>query len=152
MADTLHYLTKVLETVAGEEEAEAFFSTVGSDVGHIIYNQYASQLEKECPNGEILPDVLIDLEKRVGGAFRLIEKDENRIVLENSACPFGEKVQGTRSVCMMTSNIFGHVTSNCKGYAKVNLEKTIARGDGLCRVSVSFNDDATPGLEYFADD
>ncbi|WP_323785428.1 methanogen output domain 1-containing protein [Thalassovita sp.] len=152
MADTLHHLTKVLETVAGVEEAEAFFSTVGSNVGHIIYDEYASQLEKECSNGEILPKVLIELENRAGGDFRLIEMDENRIVLENTTCPFGAKVNGTRSACMVTSNIVGHLASNCKGYAKVILEKTIARGDGMCRVSVSFNDDITPGLEYFADD
>ena len=32
-------------------------------------------------------------------------------------------------MCMMTSNVFGHIAAENVGYAKVELQETIARGD-----------------------
>ena len=38
-----------------------------------------------------------------------MEENEDRIVLGNRRCPFGEKVLGRPSMCMMTSNVFGSI-------------------------------------------
>ena len=55
---------------------------------------------------------------------------------------------------MMTSNVFGVIAADNLGYAKVDLEKTIARGDSECRVVVYLIADneqtqAANGREYF---
>ena len=56
-------------------------------------------------------------------------------------------------MCMMTSNVFGAIAAENLGYAKVELQQTIARGDAGCRVVVYLK--ATPeaqaaqGREYF---
>jgi hypothetical protein len=54
---------------------------------------------------------------------------------------------------MMTSNVFGSIAADNLGYSKVVLEKTIARGDPGCRVTVYLQptpeaENAT-GREYF---
>ena len=54
---------------------------------------------------------------------------------------------------MMTSNVFGAIAAENLGYAKVELQETIARGAPGCRVVVHLK--ATPeakeaeGREYF---
>jgi hypothetical protein len=54
---------------------------------------------------------------------------------------------------MMTSNVFGAIAAENLGYAKVELQQTIARGDGGCRVVVYLRptpeSEAAEGREYF---
>jgi len=80
--------------------------------------------------------VLVDLKRRIQGNFFIIEEDEDKIILGNTACPFAEKVIGRRSMCMMTSNVFGHIAAENLGYGKVELQRTIAEGHSECRVVV----------------
>jgi hypothetical protein len=73
---------------------------------------------------EQVADVLVDLKRRIQGEFYVIEKNENKIVLGNRACPFG----GHPSMCMKTSNVFGAIAAEDLGFAKVELRETIAKG------------------------
>ena len=56
-------------------------------------------------------------------------------------------------MCMMTSNVFGAIAAQNLGYAKVELQETIAKGDAGCRVVVYLKPtdeaDAAEGREYF---
>jgi hypothetical protein len=56
-------------------------------------------------------DVLVDLKQRIKGEFFIIEETDEKIVLGNHVCPFEEKVVGRPAMCMMTSNVFGSITS-----------------------------------------
>ena len=56
------------------------------------------------------------MKRRINGDFYVIEESETHIVLGNRACPFGDKVLGRPSMCMMTSNVFGHVAAENLGY------------------------------------
>ena len=97
-------------------------------------------------------DVLVDLKRRIQGDFFVIEETEDRIVLGNRACPFAEMVVGRPSLCMMTSNVFGHIAAQNLGYAAVDLQRTIARGDPGCRVVVHLRpgpDVPAGAREYF---
>ena len=96
--------------------------------------------------------VLVDLKRRIGGGFALVAADEGRLEYLNTRCPFGEKVLGRESMCMMTSNVFGLIAAENLGYAKVELDETIARGDGRCRVLVHLDPVGgvdIAGREYF---
>jgi len=57
-------------------------------------------------------------------------------------------------MCMMTSNVFGSIAAENLGYAKVELQKTIARGDPGCLVIVHLKPteeaQMVDGREYFA--
>jgi predicted ArsR family transcriptional regulator len=67
-------------------------------------------------------------------------------VLGNRRCPFGEKVLGRPSMCMMTSNVFGSISAQNLGYAKVELRETIATGSPGCLIVVHLK----PGAESAA--
>lgn len=146
-------LSGLLEDVVGLEEASGFISVVGQRIGTTVDQQYKQALSINNLNTEQISQVLVDLKHRINGDFYIIEQDDDKIVMGNRACPFAEKVEGRPSLCMMTSNVFGTITAESNGYAKVALESTIAKGDKECRVVVyltpSDTASAADGREYF---
>lgn len=145
-------MTGTLEDVVGVSEASGFVSVVGQRIGEEINDAYRTALSLPALSREQVADVLVDLKRRIQGDFFVIEQDDEKIVLGNRACPFGDKVVGRPSMCMMTSNVFGFIASENLGYSKVVLEQTIAEGHSGCRVVVYLK--ATPdartalGREY----
>lgn len=129
-------LSGTLQDVVGLHEASGFVSVVGQRVGEQINESYKSALQVSRLSREQVAHVLVDLKRRIQGSFYVIEEDADRIVFGNRNCPFAEKVLDRPAMCMMTSNVFGVIAAENLGYAKVALEKTIARGDGECRVVV----------------
>ncbi|MEO6198351.1 MAG: methanogen output domain 1-containing protein [Sphingomicrobium sp.] len=129
-------LSGTLQDVVGIDDAAGFISVVGTAMGEHIDAAYKVALNTDTLSREQVGEVLVDLKRRIEGAFYIIEEAEDRIVLGNRACPFGEMVAGRPSLCMMTSNVFGHIAAQNLGYAAVELQETIARGDPGCRVVV----------------
>lgn len=146
-------LSGTLEDIVGLEEASGFISVVGQRIGDQLDKEYRHALALPRLSREQVAEVLVDLKRRIQGDFYVIEQDEERIVLGNRACPFGDKVVGRPSMCMMTSNVFGAITAENLGYAKVALQKTIAAGDRGCRVVIWLRPvpeaAAADGREYF---
>jgi predicted ArsR family transcriptional regulator len=148
----LRGLTGTLEEVVGLDEAEGLVSVVGGTIGAELDERYRAALQVERLDAEQVAEVLVDLKRRIEGDFYVISQDDERIVLGNRACPFGDKVLGRPSLCMMTSNVFGSITADNLGYARVELEETIAEGAPGCRVVVHLVPDeevSSPGREYF---
>lgn len=129
-------LAGTLQDVVGLDDASGYISVVGVAVGEQIDQQYRGALAVDRLTRAQVTDVLVDLKRRIQGDFFVIEETEDRIVLGNRACPFGELVRDRPSLCMMTSNVFGHITAQNLGYAAVDLERTIAAGHSDCRVTV----------------
>ena len=146
-------LSGTLEDVVGLKEAAGFISVVGQNVGGQMNQDYRAAFAVERLSREQVAQVLVDLKRRIQGDFFIIEETDERIVLGNRACPFGDKVLNRTSMCMMTSNVFGAVAADNLGYAKVELQQTIARGDAGCRVVVYLKPNAeaqaAQGREYF---
>ena len=146
-------LSGTLEDVVGLKEAAGFISVVGQNVGEQLNHDYRAAFAVDRLSREQVAQVLVDLKRRIEGDFFIIEESDERIVLGNRACPFGDKVLNRTSMCMMTSNVFGAVAADNLGYAKVELQQTIARGDAGCRVVVYLKPDAeaqaAQGREYF---
>lgn len=146
-------LAGTLEDVVGLNEASGFISVVGQRIGEWIDTEYRQAMGTAQLSQKQVEEVLVDLKRRIQGDFYLIESDESRIVLGNRACPFGDKVLGRPSMCMMTSNVFGTITAQNLGRAKVELQQTIASGAPTCRVVIylrpSAESDAADGREYF---
>lgn len=128
-------------------------SVVGQAVGQTIDQEYRHALATDALSRPEVARVLVDLKRRIHGDFHVIAEDDDKIVLGNRACPFGDKVLGRPSMCMMTSNVFGYIAAENLGYAKVELQETIARGAAGCRVVVHLKPtpetDAVDGREYF---
>jgi len=131
LRDLVRNLSGTLQEVIGLEEA--------SNVSNL--------------NREQVSAVLVDLKQRIHGNFSIVSEDVEKIVLQTTSCPFEDKVIGRPSLCMMTSNVFGTITAQNLGYAKVCLEETIASGAQGCRVVVYLTDSdesaTKDGNEYF---
>ena len=142
-----------LEDVIGIEETNGYISVVGGSIGTAIDRDYRAALQISRLDRHQVAAVLVDLKRRIQGDFYIISEDDEKIVLGNRACPFGDQVFGRPSMCMMTSNVFGSIAANNLGYAKVELQETIARGDAGCRVVVYLKPTeearAAEGREYF---
>jgi len=142
-----------LEEVIGIDEASGYISLVGQRIGDWINHLYRQELGVAQLNPEQIAAVLVDLKKRILGEFYLVSLDAEKIVLGNRSCPFADKVIGRPSLCMMTSNVFGVITAENLGYARVVLEETIAAGHAGCKVIVylkpSAGSEQGEGREYF---
>jgi predicted ArsR family transcriptional regulator len=132
----LRHLAGTLQDVVGLQEASGFISVVGQKMGEEIGNSYLRALGVSTLNRQQVTNALVDLKRRIQGDFFVVEEHEDRLVLGNRACPFGELVVGRPALCMMTSNVFGHIAAQNLGYARVELKETIARGDRGCHIIV----------------
>lgn len=154
MRDLIRELAGTLEDVIGLPDASGYISVVGQLIGEKIDTEYRNALAIDKLDRKQIGDVLVDLKRRIHGKFYVIEEDDEKIVLGNHRCPFGDKVIGRKSMCMMTSNVFGYIAAENNGYAKVVLEETIAQGHSGCRVVVHLRDSdaakAAEGREYVA--
>lgn len=153
LRDLLRHLSGTLQDVVGLDQASGFISVVGQRMGERINEDYRTALNVGSLSREQVAAVLVDLKQRIQGNFSIVSEDSTKIVLQTTSCPFEDKVVGRPSLCMMTSNVFGTITAENLGYAKVCLEQTIANGDQGCRVVVYLSDDEEAaekeGNEYF---
>jgi len=138
-------LAATLQDVVGLDEASGFISVVGQTIGRKINADYQRALGTQRLTREQVEMVLVDLKQRIKGDFSIEQSDEDKIVLSNTRCPFAEKVIGRPSMCMMTSNVFGSITADNLGYARVVLDETIADGCQGCKVSVYLKEDSSEG-------
>lgn len=130
-------LAEAVERNEGPDAAEAAIAQVGADVGGRMEDEYR---RVEGIAGELSPrqiaELYVRLKAAIDGDFYVIEADEERIVLGNRACPFGDVVQRAPGLCRMTSSVFGGIAARNTGHASVVLEERIALGDPECRVVV----------------
>ena len=145
-------LAGALEDTVGVAEASGFVSIVGQRIGEAINELYLNDLSTDKLDRDEVAEALVDSKRRIGGDFYVIDSNDDRIVLGNRTCPFGDKVLGRSSMCMMTSNVFGSIAADNLGFAKVELRETIAAGNPGCVVVVHLKStpesDAAEGREY----
>jgi anti-sigma regulatory factor (Ser/Thr protein kinase)/predicted ArsR family transcriptional regulator len=146
-------LALVVQEQHGPAAAETAVAQVGTDVGGQMEAAYrlAEDLEGRL-TPEHLADCYVRLKHAIDGGFRAVEITPERIVLENTACPFGPVVQRAPSLCRMTSSVFGGIAARNADGATVVLEERIALGDPQCRVVVHLGPptvgDGGPGHGY----
>lgn len=154
LINLIRELSGLLEEMVGLEQTSGFISVVGQNIGTQLNQLYRKELDLATLNREQVAMVLSDLKNRIQGEFAIEQQDDSKIVFVAKKCPFAEKVKGRPSLCMMTSNVFGVIAADNLGYAKVELAKTIAKGDPACRVVVYLNSDSKQaqsanGREYY---
>lgn len=153
MRNLLRHLSGSLEEIVGIKEASGFISMVGQQMGDEINQTYCKALQVDKLDKHQLALVLTDLKQRIQGNFSIESVTDDKIVLVTTSCPFADKVIERNSLCMMTSNVFGTIAAENLGYAKVELDKTIAKGDNGCRVVVYIRPtdeaESAMGHEYY---
>lgn len=153
MRTLIRELAGTLQEVVGLDEAAGFVSVVGLQIGKQINQLYCDSLGQDAMSEEQVANVLVDLKRRIQGDFYIIEHSDEKIVLGNRACPFGDKVVGRPALCMMTSNVFGSIAADNLGFAKVHIDESIAMGSQGCRIIVHLKttpeSEASDGRVYF---
>lgn len=133
-------LAQRIEFRAGPDDAASLINEVGTLVGYEFEKSYRASRGLEGPlTNEQMADLFVELKTAIDGDFFVMEIEEDRIVLGNNACPFGEVVQTAPSLCQMTSAVFGGIASRNRGDSRVKLDERIAVGDPGCRVVVEFS-------------
>jgi predicted ArsR family transcriptional regulator len=149
------HLTGALEDVIGRDEVAGLLSLVAQKLGDDLGASYTAALGVRRMTRADLTMVLVDLKRRIGGDFHVVEESAANLVLEGGVCPFGEEVVGRPVMCTMTSNLFGAIVAQHLGYARVVVERSIAAGNEGCRLVVHLEpgDGASQvlGREYFGD-
>ncbi len=149
----VYELTDVLQEVVGGEEARGFVAVVGARIGDAFNAAYREAVGGRRLSREEVAAAMVDLKRRLGGGFHIVQQDDREIVLRNNCCPFGQQVKGRRCLCAMTSSVFGRIAAQNLGYAKVQVDEAIATGSKRCLVRVklqpSAGDDGGQGVEYF---
>jgi anti-sigma regulatory factor (Ser/Thr protein kinase) len=143
-------LAQTLELQHGPDAAEAAVAQVGVDVGGPMEEEFR---RAEGVVGRMTPEQMaacyVRLKHAIDGGFFVVEADEDRIVLGNTRCPFGEAVQLAPSLCRMTSSVFGGIAArNNDGPVLVTLEERIAVGDPGCRVIVCLDESKSPARGF----
>lgn len=130
-------LAEAVEAAEGPDAAEAAVAQVGADVGGRMEAEYRrARGIVGALSAERIADLYVRLKAAIDGDFYVVEATDERIVLGNRACPFGEVVKRAPGLCRMTSSVFGGIASRNAGGASVVLEQRIAVGDPECRVVV----------------
>lgn len=138
----------------GPAIAEAAIAEVGSKVGRQMEAAYrADRGLSGTLSSEQIADLYVGLKSAIGGDFYLVSLDEDKIVLGNRHCPFGDAVQQAPSLCRMTSSVFGGIGARSTGAeVAVQLQERIAVGDPECRVVIWFGDppaEAVPFVHHY---
>ena len=150
--DLLRDVADSLAKSLGPEKASQMVAEIGERTGTQLNMYYRAALKSLSLSREEVAAALVDLKRRIEGDFYVIEQSDDKIVLGNRACPFGSKVLDRPALCMMTSSVFGAIASQNRGYAKIELQETIARRHKECRVVVHLRQTAeaeqAEGREY----
>lgn len=131
-------MSRAVEHHHGPDAAEAAVAQVGIDVGGQMEAEF--RLAEQVV-GRLSPQDLgrcyVRLKHAIDGGFSVLEASDERVVLVNTRCPFGETVRQAPALCRMTSSVFGGIAArNHDVGASVLLEERIAVGDPGCRVVV----------------
>ena len=127
------FLTHIISELAfnlDKTQLKDALTKVGLKLGKQIDALYKQFYGVEKLNIDQLTNAVIDIEKKIGAEFAIVEKTPEKIILRNTRCPFGnDNIKKCPEVCSITSNIFGTIAAKNSEYSKVCLKKTIARAD-----------------------
>ncbi len=96
-------------------------------------------------------EIILSIENQIGGNFSRASSESGMLRVVNTCCPFGEVVKEVPNLCRVTSSVFGAIAARNFGYAKVDLRRRIAAGDGACDVCIYTDREQSrdlPGDEY----
>lgn len=139
-------LAQTLEGMGGPAFADAAVAQVGIDVGHQMDAEYRAATQVVgALSPKQLADCFVRLKHAIDGEFFVMEMNDERIVLGNHACPFGDEVRHAPALCRMTSAVFGGIAAKSHGEVAVTLEERIAVGDPGCRVVIDLRPNENTG-------
>src|SRR5262245_29101370 len=81
MRSLLRELAGTLQEIVGLDEASGFVSVVGQRIGEELNETYRIGLGIDRLSREQVAAVLVDVQRRIGGDFYVVDQDDEKIVL-----------------------------------------------------------------------
>jgi len=152
------FLRRIINDLAAnleKKDPKSIVNKVGFNVGEHIEELYKGFYGVEKLNLDQFSEVIIDVEKKIGGDFSIVEISKDKVVIKNTKCPFGEGVKKNPNLCYITSNILGVLAAKYFDYGKVCMKKTIATDSDYCDMVVYLKktkeSEKDKGKEYSAE-
>ncbi|MDZ7750068.1 MAG: sigma 54-interacting transcriptional regulator [Gammaproteobacteria bacterium] len=128
---------RVAEMSGAEGDSPDHIATVGLATSSCLEEVARRHLDVTGPlDHDTYGALITDIKNRIGGRFERAPGEAGSVRVINHRCPFGDLVKEAPELCRMTSSVFGAIAARNFGYAKVELRKRIATGDGLCDVRI----------------
>lgn len=145
------HMTQTMHHVLGEDHAEAFLSIVSQQLGDQVNQNYQQALHVDQLDQEQVVAVIMDFKKRIGGEFYVIDEYPDRLILGNRHCPFAPLIEDQPMFCQVTANFIGTISADNLGYARVNVDQSMAQGHDHCQITIFWHpNDEMQGQEFFA--
>jgi len=138
------------------EDELGFIEHIGLTAGPCFEDACRQQMGLTGPiDLDQYANLILRIKNQIGGNFSRTSSEPGIVRVVNNRCPFGEVVKEAPELCRMTSSVFGGIAARNFGYAKVELRRRIATGDGVCEVCIYTDRDGSrdlPGDEYHNED
>ncbi|VVB95722.1 Chemotaxis protein CheY [uncultured archaeon] len=125
-------LPLLLQNMPPEKKTE-IIRQMSQQVEAVIWTKYIQDLPTEISQ---LADISCNVMNRLGGDFKVEKVSENSYTILNNRCPWGEYGSLNPVLCMLTRSIFSRIGVHVFKDINVDIDKTIAGGDGSCFVEV----------------
>jgi hypothetical protein len=149
----LKKITTYLASNLHKGDGRSSLNESGLELSKYIDKIYREQYKTEKLSLDQIMDSIIDMYKKVGGSFKVVERNKEKILLKCKKSPFDEDVSDSFILFEINAGIIGGLISKSTGYCKVCLKP--AHGNGLYDVLVflkkSKESEAEEGFEYYKD-
>lgn len=135
--DAAHLLGLLTGEIEGGRSLEEAAARAGATVAALVEPTDTEE------RGQLvdMAELLVEVERELGGDFEIVEAGERRIVVRNRRCPFGPATG--RGMCRFTSALAGGLAARASGRSDVTVAQSLAAGDQECRLVV----DTEEGLD-----
>jgi len=96
-------------------------------------------LRHNKPKRKSVGRCLAGLKNKIGGVFWIESQTNEKVTLKGCKCPFGDPT-GKPELCQVTQTVFTEMSKSCCKGARVDITKSIARGDRECVVEIHLPD------------
>jgi predicted ArsR family transcriptional regulator len=128
----INVLPILLQSIEPSRKNEVI-SQMSKQVDDVIWIKYIHDIPKEITQ---TANISCNLMNKLGGGFSVELANEKGYVLRNNKCPWGEYGKINPVLCMITKAIFARISIHMYKNVSVYINKTIAGGDGFCRVKL----------------
>ena len=108
-------------------------SQMSAQVEEVIWAKYIHDMPREIRQ---TANISCSVLNKLGGSFSVEEVTEKGYIMRNNKCPWGENGKINPVLCMMTKAIFARIGIHVYKDVNVDIEKTIAGGDGYCLIKI----------------
>jgi two-component system cell cycle response regulator len=129
MTNILPLLLKSIDPAKMNE----IISQMSGQVEEVIWAKYIHDMPKEIMQ---TANISCSVLNKLGGGFSVEEVDHKGYTMRNNKCPWGENGKINPVLCMMTKAIFARIGIHVYKDINVDIEKTIAGGDGYCLIKI----------------